>query len=304
MYEGYWQLEKKPFKNTPDPDFFYFSQKHEEALSRLLYAVRERKGGALLTGEPGCGKTLLSSALLKELNHEHYRSAIILNPRLSPSDFLEEIIHQLSGDRADSHRSRLVRAIHDIFPFKFSSVHRSQGISHQRDSTNSVRIKLLHTMNDILRCNNAHGFDTIIVIDEAQTINHEHCFEELRLLLNFQSNHDFLVTLVLLGQPELKSRINDMPQLKQRLAVRYHIRSLTEQETKEYIQHRLRIAGAQNPIFSDEAYTEIYRVSSGVPRRINNICDMSLMVGAAQESGKISRNIITVVAEDLEEVPV
>lgn len=269
MYEGYWQIRRKPFENTADPFFFYDSLKHEEALSRLLYAVRERKGGTILTGEPGCGKTLLSRVLLRELDSRDYQFAFIFNPRLSPLHLLQEIVSQL-------------------------------------DSTAecSSKIKLFRAFNTIVRRNSDKGRTTVIVVDEAQTITHKNCFEELRLLMNFQSEDNFLLTLVLIGQPELKDKINNLPQFKQRFTVRYHIRALTSEETQEYVMHRLQAAGAREHIFSDDACEEVYRYSSGVPRRINNICDMALLVGAAQESREISRSIIRDVAEDLEEVPV
>jgi general secretion pathway protein A len=269
MYEAHWQLNKKPFDNTPDPNFFYYSQKHEEALSRLIYAVKERKGGTILTGEPGCGKTLLSRVLLKELSDERYHVATIFNPRLSPLHLLQEIVYQL--DNAVQHSSK---------------------------------IKLLRAFDDILQFNRSINRNTVIVIDEAQTIGNKKSFEELRLLLNFQSNDDFLLTLVFLGQPELRDKINNLPQLKQRFNVRYHLKPLTEEETRDYIQHRLRTAGAQRCMFSDEAIAGIYRFSSGVPRRINNICDMSLLVGAAHDIAEISPVLVREVAEDLEEVPV
>ncbi|UCD36342.1 MAG: AAA family ATPase [Nitrospiraceae bacterium] len=269
MYENHWHCDAKPFENTPDPDYFYCSPKHEEALSRLLYAVKERKGGVMLTGEPGCGKTLLSRVLLKELNSDMYQFAIIFNPRLSPLNLLQEIVYQLDGD-----------------------------------SRHSSKIRVLRAFDDILRANRNRKRSTVIVVDEAQAITHKNCFEELRLLLNFQSNDDFLLTLVLLGQPELKSRINDLPQLKQRLTVRYHLNALSEDETSAYIQHRLKSAGIHHQIFSGEACREIYYLSGGVPRRINNICDMALLVGAAHGTGEIDQKIVGDVAVDLEEVPV
>lgn len=269
MYEEYWKLQEKPFENTPDPHFFYYSQKHEEALSRMLYTIRERKGAALLTGEPGSGKTLLSRVLLKELSTEQYQFAFIFNPKLSPLSLMKEIVYQL-------------------------------------DSTisSSSKINLLHRFNDILYANKNNNRDTVIVIDEAQAIGHKSSFEELRLLLNFQLNDVFLLTIILLGQPELKNKINNFPQLKQRFAVRYHLKALKEQETGEYIQHRLKTAGAQQMIFSEDAHMEIYRFSTGIPRRINNICNMALLVGSAEGLDKINQDLVRVVAKDLEEIPI
>ena len=269
MYETYWKLKQKPFENTPDPHFFYYSQKHEESLSRMLYAIRERKGAALLTGEYGCGKTLLSRVLLKELKNEKYQLAFIVNPKLSPLNLMKEIVYQLDNN-----------------------------------VSSSSKLKLLHYFKEILNLNRNNKKDTVIVIDEAQTIGHKNSFEELRLLLNFQLNDRFLLTLILLGQPELKEKINNLPQFKQRFAVRYHLKALTEEETDKYIQHRLKMAGAQEKIFSHDVHKVIYRFSGGIPRRINNICDMALLVGSAEGLGEINQDVIREVAEDLEEVPV
>ena len=269
MYEEYWRLQQKPFENTPDPHFFYYSRKHEEALSRMLYAIRERKGAAILTGEPGCGKTLLSRVLLKELNTEQYQLAFIFNPRLSPLNLMKEIVYQLD--------SRI---------------------------SSSSKINLLHYFNEILYANRNNNKGTVIVIDEAQTIGHKNSFEELRLLLNFQLNDDFLLTLILLGQPELKEKIDNLPQFKQRFAVRYHLGALSEDETGRYIRHRLKMAGSQQEIFPEDVLIDIYRYSAGTPRRINNICDMALLAGSAGGMDKVNGELIREVAEDLEEVPV
>ncbi len=270
MYEEYWKLQEKPFENTPDPHFLYYSQRHEEALSRMLYAVRERKGAAILSGEYGSGKTLLSRVLLDELNNDQYQLALIFNPRLPPLELIKEIIYQLGKDV----------------------------------SSLTSKTELLHSLNDILHKNKNDNKNTVIVIDEAQAIGEEDSFEELRLLLNFQLNDNFLLTLILLGQPELKEKIDNLPQLRQRLAVRYHLKALTEIETKEYIKHRLGVAGAEQQIFSEDSFKEIYYFSAGIPRRINNICDMALLVGCGEGSDKITKNIIKEVAEDLEEIPI
>jgi len=270
MYEEYWKLNEKPFENTPDPHFLYYSQRHEEALSRMLYAIRERKGAAILTGEYGSGKTLLSRVLLEELNNDQYQSALIFNPRLPALELLKEIVYQLGRD-----------------------------VSFMTGKT-----ELLHSLNEILYKNKDDNKNTVIVVDEAQAIDGEDGFEELRLLLNFQLNDNFLLTLILLGQPELKEKINKLPQLRQRLAVRYHLKALTEAETKEYIEHRLKVSGAQQEVFSENALKEIYYFSAGIPRRINNICDMALLVGCGEGLDVVNRKRIREVAEDLEEIPV
>lgn len=269
MYEAYWKIREKPFENMPDPRFIYYSQKHEEALSRMLYAVRERKGAAILTGEYGSGKTLLSRILLEELSSEQYQSAVIVNPILPPLELLKEIIYQLGGN--------------------------TTSLSSKGD--------LLHYFDGMLYRNRTENKNTVIVIDEAQAVSVE-SFEELRLLLNFQSNDDFLLTLILLGQPELKAKMDKLPQLRQRFSIRYHLRALAEEQTKEYVLHRLGVAGAEKEIFRDDALSEIYRFSEGIPRRINNICDLALLVGCAEVLDKVDKEIIKDVAEDLEEIPI
>lgn len=269
MYEEYWKLSAKPFENTPDPRFLYASQRHEEALSRLLYVIKERKGAGMLTGEYGSGKTLLSRVLLEELSSDQYQTALIFNPRLPSWELIKEIIYQLGGD-----------------------------ISGLKSKTD-----LLHQLNEIFFRNKNANKNTVVVVDEAQAIPTENTFEELRLLLNFQLSDNFLLTLILLGQPELKEKINRLPQLRQRLAVRYHLKALSAHETKEYVLHRLKVAQGRDGIFQEEAFGEIYRFSGGIPRRINNICDLALLVGCAKALGAIDEKTIIEVAQDLEEIP-
>lgn len=267
MYIAYWELKEKPFENTPHPKFIYYSPQHKEALARMLYVVRERKGGGLLTGEYGSGKTLLSRLLWQELQQEdHYQAVFILNPRLSDLEFLQEIHHQLIGGEIPSNK-----------------------------------VDLFHSLHKALYSQHIGGRHTVVVIDEAQAIRNKDIFEELRLLLNFQLDNAFLLTIVLLGQPELNDLIVALPQLMQRMAIRYHLKALNERETREYINHRLSIAGAKKPLFAEDAYKEIYLCAGGIPRKINNLCDLALLVGYGNKLNIVDKKTISEVNEDLEE---
>ncbi len=265
MYEAHWNLKEKPFENTPDSRFLYYSPQHKEALARMLYVVREHKGAGLITGEYGSGKTLLSRVLWQELQQDHlYQSVFILNPRLSGLEFIQEIVYQLGGEPQDN------------------------------------KIDLFHALHKILYSNHGVGKHSVIMIDEAQAIESREIFEELRLLLNFQLDNAFLLTIILLGQPELNYAVANLPQLSQRMAVRFHLKALSEQDAKAYILHRLTVAGAQRPVFDDDALKEVYLCSGGTPRRINTICDLALLVGFGNGVKKIDRDTITKINDDLQ----
>lgn len=267
MYEEYWGFKEKPFENTPDPRFLYHSPNHEEALTRMYYAVKERKGAALLTGDYGSGKTVLSRALISDLSKQGNKCkiALIVNPKLATRDFLREIIYQLEGTEIKG-----------------------------------SKIKLLHALNERLYKNVELEIETIIIVDEAQAIESEAVFEELRLLLNFQLNDRFLLTLILIGQPELKPKIKALPQLEQRLAIKYHLSALDEEQTKGYITHRCKTAGLAEPIFTPSTCSLIFSSTGGIPRKINNICDMSLIVGMMEKVKVIDDNILKKVVEDVQ----
>ncbi|MCX7927415.1 MAG: AAA family ATPase [Candidatus Omnitrophica bacterium] len=266
MYEAYWGLTEKPFENTPDPRFFYYSQQHKEAIARMLYVVREHKGAALFTGEYGCGKTLLSRILWQELQQENrYQPVFILNPRLSGVEFIQEIVHQLGG--------------------AFES---------------QAKIDLFHCLHKILYANHNANKHSVIIIDEAQAIKDKDTFEEIRLLLNFQLDNAFLLTIILLGQPELKFTVMSLPQFMQRMAVRFHLKAFNEIETRQYIEHRLAVCGVKRQLFADEAYKEIYVVTGGIPRRINTICDLALLVGFGLGLTIIDHQTIIKINQDLE----
>ena len=265
MYEKHWGLREKPFENTPNPLFFYRSPSHEEAFSRLIYAIRERKGAALISGDYGCGKTLLGRSLLAELDRSHYEVAVLSNPKLSPTQFLRELVHQLGFTTG-----------------------------------NNDKLELMHELNGILYGNFHRGKETVILIDEAQAIPNEGVFEEIRLLLNFQLNDCFLLALLLMGQPELREKVERIPQLSQRIAIRYHLTGLTFVETEEYVKHRLKIAGAHYDLFEDGCYPLIFEFTRGTPREINNLCDLCLFEGFGGGEVRIGSALVKHVIEDLQ----
>ncbi len=262
MYTEHWKLTIKPFENSPDPRFLYHSAEHDEALMRLLYAIQSSKGAALLTGEYGCGKTLLMHTIVNELSSGQFNIAYLTNPRWSANELVQEILYQL-----------------------------------EITSNGTSRIEMLHSLNDFLFDNVRNGKHTIIIVDEAQIIGDYETFEELRLLLNFQLNDRCLLTLFLVGQPELNDMVKKIPQLNQRIALRYHLKRFSYEDTKAYIQHRLNIAGRNNPIYTEAAFKELYNYSQGTPRTINNICDLSLVIGFGKHLEHIDADTIIGIIE-------
>jgi len=257
MYEAYWGLKEKPFQNTPDPRFFYNSPQHEEALQRLTYAIQEKVGATLLTGVFGCGKTLLSHTLMKELNQEKYKVAYIANPRMSDVDLLRMIIHHLGNTTPPTNK-----------------------------------MDVLSVLQDSLVTNMRNGKETIIIIDEAHSIETDSVFEEIRLLLNFQQEDRFLLGLFLLGQPELKGKVEKNAQLEQRIEIKCNLEAFGPEDAAKYIHHRTKVAGAGRPLFSDGAIHLIYTHSGGIPRRINRLCNVCLLSGFGQKAGQVDEAII------------
>ncbi len=257
MYESYWELKEKPFENTPDPRFLYFSSEHIEAFSRLIYTVDEKKGATLLTGEYGCGKTVLSRLLFEKLPSDKYNVALVTNPLLNSIELLGEICFQLDIDL--------------------------QG--------RAPKSQILRELNEYLFHNMKNGKETVVIIDEAQAIKKLSAFEELRLLLNFQLNNKFLLTLILIGQPELREIINKLKQFKQRITMQYHLNPLNMDNTDRYIHHRLKVAGVIRRIFSDEAISLIWNNSEGIPRVVNTICDTCLLMGYSEKTSEVNSEI-------------
>jgi len=264
VYEGYWQLSEPPFDNAPNPRFLYLSPEHEEALVRLVYTVRHRKGCGMLTGDYGCGKTTLSRALIHRLEAERYEIGLLTNPRWDPIDFLREALYQLGVETAERGKP-----------------------------------ELLHQLQEVFFRNYREGRDTVLIVDEAQLIEDDAVFEELRLLTNFQTDDRFLVTLLLIGSPELIARVKRIRPLDQRITIRYHLRPLDVGHAAGYIAHRLRLAGRAAPLFTDEAVQLIFDFTRGTPREINNVCDMALLAGYTQQLKEIGPTVVAEVIRDM-----
>lgn len=258
MYKEFYKLNEMPFENTPDPRFLYYSGQHQEALARMLYVIRARKGAGMLTGIFGCGKTVLGQVIFAELSKEKYKVVFVSNPRLDDVDLLRFIAYQLG--------------VVDLPTRKADT---------------------LIILNEVLTNNLRDGKETVIIIDEAHSIEQISIFEELRLLLNFQTQQRFLLTLLLFGQPELIQKIETNKQLGQRIGIKCHLESLNRTETAEYIAHRLNVAGADERIFfSDKAIDMIFEFSTGIPRRINQLCDMALLSGFIKKQQMIDEQIV------------
>ena len=262
MYLEYWRFKEFPFENVPDPAFFYHSKSHEEALTRLIYAAEMRKGGAMLSGEIGCGKTILSKVYVQELSGDRFDIGIIINPKLESKEFLQEVLYQFD--------------ITDI---------------------PDTKVKCLQVLNDKMIENMKRQKETLLIVDEAQLLN-ESTFEEIRLLLNFQLNNRFLMTIILLGQPELRDKIKDIEQLDQRIAIKYHLTPFNFEDTVRYIVFRQKKAGKNKTVFSDETVEKIFEHTKGVPRKINNLCDLSLLIGFSTNEKIITHEIVENIISD------
>ena len=250
MYTSFFGLNEKPFSITPDPRYLYMSARHTEALAHLVYGITESGGFIQLTGEVGTGKTTLIRGLLQQLP-ENADIALVLNPQLSRSEFLAVILEELG-----------------IPPVE-----------------NPESIKELHSaLNVYLLENHSRGRRTVLIVDEAQNLAID-VLEQIRLLTNLETAQTKLLQITLIGQPELRQVLsrNDLRQLAQRITGRYHLEPLSKKDTSEYIQHRIAVAGGNGAIFSPAACREAFKLSYGVPRIINVICDRALLGAYTQE---------------------
>jgi general secretion pathway protein A len=266
MYHEHYGLVRSPFEMTPDPAFLVLGDTHREGLSTLVYAVRSRKGFVLLTGEVGTGKTTLLHALLAQLDRET-ASAFIFNPRLEPLDFFRMVFEEFGIEEKCTTKAEYLLAL------------------------NRFLIERLE-----------RDLPTLLIVDEAQNLSPE-MLEEIRLLSNLETPSSKLLQIMLVGQPELADLLArpELRQLRQRIVLRHRLRPFTEQETHHYVDERLRLAGyTGKALFKNSGLRELFRVTGGVPRLINVVCDGALLLGYGRDLATLDADAIREVARDLE----
>ena len=265
MYNEYYGLIRAPFEMLPDPSFLYLGEAHREGLATLVYAVNSGKGFVMLTGEVGTGKTTLLHALLAQLDSKT-NSAFIFNPKLDPLGFFRMLFEEL-------------------------------GVGPACDS----KAEYLLALNEYLIAKLAANERVLLIIDEAQNLSTE-MLEEIRLLSNLETPTSKLIQIMLVGQPELQLLIDqpELRQLRQRIALRHHLRPFDETEVSAYVSERLSKAGyTGRGLFKKSALKELFRVTEGIPRMINNICDGALLLGYARQESVLGVDAIREVAHDL-----
>lgn len=269
MYESFFHLTREPFQLSPDPAFLFPTKRHNEALAALYYGVRRHKGFVVLTGEVGTGKTLLLRCLIQLLKkNKDVAYAYVFNNRLSATEFLEYVAADFGLPVSGKNKSHLIL---QLFHFVLS-----RGLKN---------------------------LTTVLMVDEAHHLSTD-ILEEIRLLTNLETTADKLLQIVLVGQPELDTKLDSvrLRQLKQRIALRSHLEPLNADETKEYIERRLRIAGANSEastLFPPETIEAVYHYSRGTPRLINTICENALMTAYASQIQSVPPEVIASVAEEL-----
>lgn len=268
MYEAFFGLSERPFSKTPDPRFLFLSRGHREALARLQYAVEERDL-VLLTGEIGCGKTTLSRALMDALD-ETFRVIYLINPRLTPLEFLRCLALRL--DVAE--------------PARFKT-----------DLLDQLGSRLYQLYEE--------GLCPVVVIDEAQLVPYKETFDEIRLLTNYQLDDCNLLSLVLVGQPELRRRLRHRAYepLRQRIGMQYDLKPLDLDETGEYLDFRMTAAGGDRGIFRTSAVERIFEYSTGIPRKINHAASLALLESFGRGLPQVDGAVMNAVMFELDDLP-
>lgn len=257
MYEKHWDLGSKPFENNWDTSFFFPSDDHREALVRLLYAVNEGKGSVVVCGDPGCGKTFLLHALAHELRSLGVKVAFVVNPASDPTDLLRQVARAFGVRNVDTGPSELLGAVEQFLSY------------HQR-----------------------RGERSVLLIDDADHIGEVAGYNQLRLLSNLQDQGETLLSVILAGQPRLPKLLKLVPGLVQRVAFSASLSALARDETPGYVQHRISKAQGRNGLFDRRALQEIYQCTGGVPRLINHVCDLSLLIGASEGRSVIDASVV------------
>ena len=269
MYEQYWSLSRNPFQDLRDPAFFYRGSVFESALLKMQYLVEHRKGAGVLFGDSGCGKSFLAAMLQHELPDEFGPIVHLVFPQLTPAELMAYLAVELGADDAalDRREIRLDRVVRQL----------------QRELTRLTE----------------QGRHPVFLIDDAHLIDDQRVFQTLQLLLNFQQPPHIEFSLILIADTSFAGQVNRMGQFNERLAVKCLLPPLSAPETKKYTEHRLQAAGGQANTFEPSALQMLYERSGGIPRRINRICDLALLVGYADELKSLSAEHIASVSEEL-----
>lgn len=277
MYSQHWNLNHRPFENTLEPKCFFPSQTHQAALLKLRYLIETQKGAGVLVGPTGTGKTFVTHRLAQELSHQAGPWLNFVFPQMSPDDLLTDVAIRLGGESAAAGWP-----MHSVLP-----------------RSASLRI-IERSLSE-----HAHaGWHPVLVIDDAHLIDDPATLQALELLLNFQQPPQRAFSLILLGDRLLLSRLSRLPRFDERLAVRAMLQSLSPDETARYIRFRLEVAGARHAIFDAEALAEIAELSDGIPRRINRLADLALLVGYADGRKQLTAEDVASVSEELATVGV
>ena len=267
MYESHWSLNRKPFDSGCDPEFYYPGESHQAALLKLRYAVENRCGAALLTGSSGIGKTLVVAMLREVLAESDTPVAEVVFPQMSTEELLAYLASKLRGSAQGSVLPDARQSIQQI----------EEALAEAADRDESP----------------------VVVLDEAQLLADRRTLEAIRLLLNFEHAARPAMTLLLVGQPGILPTLDRMPSLEERLGVKCLLRPFNERETAEYVTHRLNAAGCDRTVFEPDALSALHELACGVPRRINRLADLALLIGYAEQCRTIDAARLESVSHEL-----